>query len=418
MRRENGITLIALIVTLAVIIVLLGVSINVFVNSDIIGHSEKTGQAYTNALENDKKIGTDGVTINGKKYANMEDFGRGEELIESNIPGGTKVDENKEYVIEGETRTAVIPGGFTISGKHSERTIEGGLVIYLIDDKTEDEIAQIDWNDEATLKHLKETYDQFVWVPVTDVNKMFMCQSKAEDDECNIELVNGTPTCTNHSNSTAMAGKLYATIDERNFNSSLTTQTYNANSGFREPAIVTGNEDGTGEKLDGGSKNDIGLTLTTLQEEYNNAVKKVIESKGFWIGRYETSGMSSSNDDIAVNIVAGKGTSDGINTNNIIWYRMYKQQQNYVSKKDLDTSKIQSTMIFGAAWDQTMLFANCANETTPLKDYSKVTTGNVETDCYKNIYDLCGNLYDWTTEALGTINRALRGRLLQLQSFC
>ncbi len=418
MRRENGITLIALIVTLAVIIVLLGVSINVFVNSDIIGHSEKTGQAYTNALENDKKIGNDGVTINGKKYANMEDFGRGEELIESNIPGGTKVDENKEYVIEGETRTAVIPGGFTISGKHSERTIEGGLVIYLIDDKTEDEIAQIDWNDEATLKHLKETYDQFVWVPVTDVNKMFMCQSKAEDDECNIELVNGTPTCTNHSNSTAMAGKLYATIDERNFNSSLTTQTYNANSGFREPAIVTGNEDGTGEKLDGGSKNDIGLTLTTLQEEYNNAVKKVIESKGFWIGRYETSGMSSSNDDIAVNIVAGKGTSDGINTNNIIWYRMYKQQQNYVSKKDLDTSKIQSTMIFGAAWDQTMLFANCANETTPLKDYSKVTTGNVETDCYKNIYDLCGNLYDWTTEALGTINRALRGRLLQLQSFC
>ena len=418
MRRENGITLIALIVTLAVIIVLLGVSINVFVNSDIIGHSEKTGQAYTNALENDKTIGNDGVTINGKRYANMEDFGRGEELIESNIPGGTKVDENKEYVIEGETRTAVIPGGFTISGKHSERTIEGGLVIYLIDDKTEDEIAQIDWNDEATLKHLKETYDQFVWVPVTDVNKMFMCQSKAEDDECNIELVNGTPTCTNHSNSTAMAGKLYATIDERNFNSSLTTQTYNANSGFREPAIVTGNEDGTGEKLDGGSKNDIGLTLTTLQEEYNNAVKKVIESKGFWIGRYETSGMSSSNDDIAVNIVAGKGTSDGINTNNIIWYRMYKQQQNYVSKKDLDTSKIQSTMIFGAAWDQTMLFANCANETTPLKDYSKVTTGNVETDCYKNIYDLCGNLYDWTTEALGTINRALRGRLLQLQSFC
>ena len=129
MRNEKGITLIALMVTLAVIIVLLGVSINVFVNSDIIGHSEKTGQAYTNALENDKTIGNDGVTINGKRYANMEDFGRGEELIESNIPGGTKVDKNKEYTIEGETRTAVIPDGFTISGKHSERTIEGGLVI-------------------------------------------------------------------------------------------------------------------------------------------------------------------------------------------------------------------------------------------------------------------------------------------------
>ena len=417
MRKEKGITLIALMVTLAVIIVLLGVSINVFVNSDIIGHSEKTGQAYTNALENDKTIGNDGVTINGKRYANMEDFGRGEELIESNIPGGTKVDENKEYTIEGETRTAVIPGGFTISGKNSERTIEGGLVIYLIYDKTEDEIEKIDWNDEVTLKHLKETYDQFVWVPVTNVNKMFMCQSKTAETECNIELVNGIPTCTNHSNSTAMAGRLYATSSGTNLNSSLTTQTYKANDGLREPAIITGKADGTGTKYDGNNTdNNIGLTLTTLQEEYNNAVKKVIESKGFWIGRYETSGMNSSNDDIAVNIVAEKGENDGIN--NLNWYRMYKQQQNYVGKKNLDTSKIQSTMIFGAAWDKTMIFANCATETTPEKDYSTVITGNVEKDCYKNIYDLCGNLYEWTTEAVYTFSRVSRGRRLRQQLFC
>ena len=416
MRKEKGITLIALMVTLAVIIVLLGVSINVFVNSDIIGHSEKTGQAYTNALENDKTIGNDGVTINGKRYANMEDFGRGEELIESNIPGGTKVDENKEYTIEGETRTAVIPGGFTISGKHSERTIEGGLVIYLIYDKTEDEIEKIDWNDEVTLKHLKETYDQFVWVPVTNVNKMFMCQSKTAETECNIELVNGIPTCTNHSNSTAMAGRLYATSSGTNLNSSLTTQTYNANDGLREPAIVTGKADGTGTKYDGSSNNNIGLTLSTLQEEYNSAVKKVIESKGFWIGRYETSGMNSSNDDIAVNIVAEKGENDGIN--NLNWYRMYKQQQNYVGKKNLDTSKIQSTMVFGAAYDQTMIFANCATETTPKKDISTVITGNVETDCYKNIYDLCGNLYEWTTEAVYNFSRVSRGRRLRQQLFC
>ena len=422
MRRENGITLIALIVTLAVIIVLLGVSINVFVNSDIIGHSEKTGQAYTNALENDKTIGNDGVTINGKKYANMEDFGRGEELIESNIPGGTKVDENKEYVIEGETRTAVIPGGFTISGKHSERTIEGGLVIYLINDKTEEDIAKIDWNDEATLKHLKETYDQFVWVPVTDANKMFMCQAKTESDSgCDLKIEGNEVICQTHKTADAikskkMAGRLYATSSVGNFNSKLTTQTYNANSGFREPAIVTGKADGTGTKYDGSSNNNIGLTLSTLQEEYNSAVKKVIESKGFWIGRYETSGINSSDDDIndiAVNIVAGKTASDAMYY--LDWYKMYKKQQNYANKKNLDISTIQSTMIFGTAWDQTMLFANCANETTPEKDYSAAITGNVETDCYKNIYDLCGDLYEWTTEASNTDKRTVRGRCLQRQ---
>ena len=145
----------------------------------------------------------------------------------------------------------------------------------------------------------------------------------------------------------------------------------------------------------------------------------MIKSKGFWIGRYETSGMSSSNSNDSttiLSVVAGKGTSDGIGDVN--WYGMYKQQQNYANKKNLDISKIQSTMIFGAAWDQTMIFANCVKKTTPTKDYSAVITGKVETDCYKNIYDLCGNLNEWTTEANGTANRINRGRQVQQQFFC
>ena len=199
-----------------------------------------------------------------------------------------------------------------------------------------------------------------------------------------------------------MAGRLYATGAGESFNSSLTTQTYNANSGLREPAKLSSTNSSFVDQEEEPNLD--------LQTEYNNAVKKVIESKGFWIGRYETTGMSSSNDDIAVNIVAGKGTSDGIGDVN--WYRMYKQQQNYASKKNLDTSKIQSTMIFGAAYDQTMIFANCEKATTSAKDYSAVITGNVETDCYKNIYDLCGNLREWTTEANNTYYRISRGRQL------
>ena len=409
-REEKGITLVALIITIVVMLILVAVSINILVNSNLIGHAEKTGDAYAGAIKNEEKLGNDGITINDKEYASIDDY------IESRKPlpegAGKKFTETKEYT-DG-TKTAVIPGGFTVSGIRKETRIDEGLVIYLIPD---DEIENVKWDGTEKTK-----YDQFVWVPVTNVNKMFMCQSKTADTECNIELVNGKPTCTNHSNSTNMAGRLcatrlYATSTEKNFNSSLTTQTYNANRELREPAIVTGKVDGTGTSCDGSDSNNIGLTLATLQEEYNNAVKKVIESKGFWIGRYETSGMNSSNDDIAVNIVAEKGTNEGINKVN--WYRMYKQQQNYASKKNLDTSKIQSTMIFGAAWDQAMIFANCENETTPTKDSSAVITGNVETDCYKNIYDLCGNFREWTTEANDTYSRVFRGRLLFfLQLFC
>ena len=400
-NRNKGITLVALIITIVVMLILVAVSINILVNSNLIGHAEKTGDAYTGAIKNEEKLGNDGITINDKEYASIDDY------IESRKPlpegAGKKFTETKKYT-DG-TKTAVIPGGFTVSGIRNETKIDGGLVIYLIPD---DELENVKWDGTEKTK-----YDQFVWVPVTNVNKMFMCQSKTANTECNITLVNGIPTCTNHSNSTNMAGRLYATsAGEDSFNSSLTTQTYNANDGLREPAIVTGKADGTGTSYDG----SIGLTLSTLQEEYNSAIKKVTVSKGFWIGRYETSGMNSSNDDIAVNIVAGKGTSDGIY--NVNWYRMYKQQQNYASQKNLDTSKIQSTMVFGAAYDQTMLFANCATETTPKKDVSAVITGKVETDCYKNIYDLCGNLREWTTEASYISGRVFRGRQLQLQSFC
>ena len=324
---------------------------------------------------------------------------------------GKRVTENTEY-IDNNGDTAIIPKGFTISGIDGEQTISKGLVIYLVPEDTTVGNWKAD-TDSNGIYDVKEQYDQFVWIPVSNANNMFMCQAKTARTMCNFKIEGNEVICQTHKTADAtksknMAGRLYATGAGESFNSSLTTQTYNANSGLREPAKLSSTNSSFVDQEEEPNLD--------LQTEYNNAVKKVIESKGFWIGRYETSGMNSSNDDIAVNIVAEKGENDGIN--NLNWYRMYKQQQNYVGKKNLDTSKIQSTMIFGAAWDKTMIFANCATETTPEKDYSTVITGNVEKDCYKNIYDLCGNLYEWTTEAVYTFSRVSRGRRLRQQLFC
>ena len=403
-KNKSGITLIALIITIIVMLILVAVSISVALNTGLFKSAGDATKNWKSAQDAEANVGSE-IKIGDKTYSSIEEY------IEDTKPlpegAGKKFTETKEYT-DG-TKTAVIPGGFTVSGAGTEKTIDGGLVIYLINDKTEEDIVKIDWNDEATLKHLKETYDQFVWVPVTDANKMFMCQAKTESDSgCDLKIEGNEVICQTHKTADAtkskkMAGRLYATSLGGNFNSSLTTQTYNANSGLREPAKLT--------DTDSSYVNQEEEPNLDLQTEYNNAVKKVIESKGFWIGRYETSGMDSSNDDIAV--IAGKGANDGIN--NITWYRMYKQQQNYASKKSLDTSTIQSTMIFGAAYDQAMLFANCAKATTPRKAFSAVITGNVETDCYKNIYDLCGNLVEWTTEADYTDHRVYRGRHLRPQ---
>lgn len=89
---------------------------------------------------------------------------------------------------------------------------------------------------------------------------------------------------------------------------------------------------------------------------------------------------------------------------------------------------MQSSMIYGSQWDQIMIWMkevkNTENESkyyilysSNMGNYntSSEVTGSPQVSGYKNkysvkqIFDLGGNLYDWTTEANGADNRVLRG---------
>ena len=72
--KNKGITLVALIITIVVMLILVAVSVNVIVNSDLIGHAEKTGDAYAGAIKNEENLGNEGITINGEKYATIDDY--------------------------------------------------------------------------------------------------------------------------------------------------------------------------------------------------------------------------------------------------------------------------------------------------------------------------------------------------------
>ena len=253
-------------------------------------------------------------------------------------------------------KTAVIPAGFTVSGNTNESNIATGLVIYRIQESaisnTELKNSEmINWTDltftkNETTINLTEEYDQFVWIPIPkeNIDNMFMCQSEGTDNitkSCEIELkeVNGVKKahCKTH-DSYNMAGRLYANEMFEHFDENLTTQTYTPNSGLREPAIVTDSDTGDGTKYDGATstpnpsviseilgkdtdKYDTAAHfLETLQNEYNAIVKSVYESEGFWVGRYETSGMDEN-----VKVVAG--TTNGLSVQT--WYAMYGMQKKY-----------------------------------------------------------------------------------------
>ena len=72
MRKNKGITLIALIITIIVMLILVAVSVNILVKSNLIGTAEKVGDKYKAATEEESKGGT--IEINGKKYNSIEDY--------------------------------------------------------------------------------------------------------------------------------------------------------------------------------------------------------------------------------------------------------------------------------------------------------------------------------------------------------
>ena len=72
MKENKGITLIALIITIVVMLILVAVSVNIIINSNVIGQAEKAAKGYKTAYEQESNIGQ--VTIGGKTYNSIEDY--------------------------------------------------------------------------------------------------------------------------------------------------------------------------------------------------------------------------------------------------------------------------------------------------------------------------------------------------------
>ena len=84
-------------------------------------------------------------------------------------------------------------------------------------------------------------------------------------------------------------------------------------------------------------------------------------------------------------------------------------------------NNVTSSMIWGSQWDATMRWMyNSGNEEKKKYTYdsrgkgnyssdSPIATGSIEAYAVNNIYDMAGNVYDWTIEANDTSYRVPRG---------
>ena len=378
-KYDGGITLVALVVTIVILLILAGVSLNLVIgNERILTRSKEATNKYEKQAENeqqglndvddwmDEQFGDTGmkkVTVNTKATKNGTIDGKEPNINNPIIPKGY---------------TPINAGSATWGDGNSSPTpssIDNGLVIK--DDNN----------------------NEWVWIPVEESVLSGMYATSNEG----IVLSGDVGVTTKMYTKTTTIGRTGDTV-------TLPRSTPNTTE-VREPDLVTDYD-----KDEAYYKTILGVnTPKTMAEaftsDYANMIASIQKYGGFYIGRYELSNEG---------VQKGKATLTSTN-----WYNLYKKCTTLNA-----SDKVKSKMIWGIQWDlvcdfiskkgeqksitNSSAWGNYSDSTDPAnkgnyEKSKKKDTGSNEAWKANNIYDIAGNCYEWTQEAVSTFRRAIRG---------
>ena len=460
MKKNKGITLISLIITIIVMLILVAVSVNVLIKSNLIGTAEKAVDKYKTASEEEANGGT--IEINGKKYASIEDYIEGTEAItevhnwertgdnltckhcnrtvtigqeldyKDNGKGTSKISGNMSGVSQGITDENLTAEDF---GTNGEQTIEGGLVIYDIPEADLENAGEDFWTKTTIVgtesyPTVQCDYNQFVWVPVetpfvtkAELDKIIADSngSITTEREAMQSLADSGkyPMAVELANGTDYRGVLYGFSEGTN-KVNITVMNFSTESNYDDGSVTYNREPAKLSSTSSSYVNQTEEPNLDLQNEYNNIVKSVKEQKGFWAARYELSYNTKGESK------RGKTVANAGDAATQYWYGLYNACKTIYEANN--KNEIQSNMIYGSQWDQIMIWMKDVKNTNDSSKYYildssymgnyKTTsggTGTLKVSGYKNeysvkqIFDLGGNFLDWTTEACNAYYRILRG---------
>ena len=400
-RKQEGITLIALVVTIVVLLILAGITINMlFSNGGIFKTAQDAANAWNEATVNEQESLNNladqiANLVNGQVGGGQTP---GEETPE--VPDGWDLTKVTPVISKDETPVNVpVPNGFTASTVEEEQKVEEGFVI-------------------------TDGTNEFVWIPV---NSEQLATMYIEAPGTPLSAYEGVDATTD----------VYSKLRDA-YGSGATQGGAPGSTTNREPDILTstGSGDASTDANKGialitstfGFSGDNGQVLDQFADmlvaDYESSYESIKKYGGFYIGRYEITGSTTSP-------TVQKGQTVLVSQN---WYNLYKACNGIVN-----TANAKSTMINGTQWDRVLewlvetgmpsedvyedssTWGNYSNYNTA-NGYTEGTPGYEEiagkgvrlagsSEYWKanNIYDLAGNAYERTQEASTTYNRVSRG---------
>ena len=278
-----------------------------------------------------------------------------------------------------------VPTGYTESSASDENSVNGGFVIY---EGTEAVTDSNKWEAQCNR-------NQYVWIPIADISDMYWRDQTT--------------------------GKKYGTYhfsdpDTRSYPYKIGYYSSKQTDHAREPQTIRADRQSTTltTYLNGMSREDF---LMEMEIDFDKMLNSVATYGGFYIGRYETGDLNQTTP------VIKRMNSDLEGKQN--WYTMWKKG------RKLSKTSTGVQMMWGTQWEQTLKWlidlgnksiSEITLDSTKWGNYNgssftyytdtlknterkasgtnkRIPSGSYESANANNIYDLAGNVYEYTLES-------------------
>ncbi|MGN1269284.1 MAG: type II secretion system protein [Clostridia bacterium] len=402
-QNSKGITLIALVVTIVVLLILAGITITAAIgNNGLITRAKTAAEKTNQAVQND--------------ISEMEEYDQElKDLLDEMKPISIeslmkKVATKNETVYDKYGNKITVPKGFKIVTPAEDST-----VVYAYDKENETSTNIPVVQDGIVIQD--SAGNQFVWIPVGEIKN-----DATENTTNKTTIILGRYTFNTGSydwDNEVLTGTGKETLKQAAYtDENATNYTNTVKIGYFQ-------EDSTpreGLVDDSDHLNDLNATAKDLASFVNSVKTK----GGYYIARYEASygsGYNSSGTTDALKYANAKPLSKpstansedsmdytpGTLWNYITQLNAAKVARNmYAGNKDINNNEVgvESDLINSYAWDTAIVFIQKYSSNTAYSIQNSKNTGSLAntgerpgtTDKVCNIYDMASNITEWTTE--------------------